>query len=619
MEDRNTILEHINKWASDNIGSSFEFRKHQAEEITSIIYNIVNKQCRTHIIEAPTGSGKSILCIIAAGVLDKYYGLKSYILCSDLYLFSQYENFIRDYKLNFGYLKGQTGNYYCDKNGEDVRNGECRMAKIPWARLYNESEAKNAGFNCAKYCTYLFHRKKAQHANVTLMTYQLYFYMVNVVGKILSKPSFPRRDVIFCDECHNIPSIIQSQYTPTIRLDNLSKFIELYKYNLRLHEGLFKEDDIQDLGECWKTEDDLTKEFMEYWDALSDDSSSTEKDIKVLNDYIWFIRKFMSTVDSLEESIAVRRRSTNKMSKEDIAIYKVASWFRNYCCFFSDFMTAVNDCGHQYIVKQVNIQNDTEEKIVNISCAKEDYMCWKYLMSTSDNQVLTSATVGMRESFEDNIGVKYYNDNEDDNFKKSVMDVIPSTFDFTNSPVLVHNRWKMSYNCKDVSLPNIKQMIYQIVRAFKGKRGMIQTGSYDTAKRIYDDAPYDVKPRLQLYNNSQEKSWTIEMHKAMDDSVIIGPTLVEGVDLPGDLLRFIIIAKIPYPNLKDKLVNAKKDLFPDWYNSETANSVIQGIGRGNRSTDDWCVTYIIDGCFDNLYERTRSQFPKELQERIRYI
>jgi Rad3-related DNA helicase len=218
----------------------------------------------------------------------------------------------------------------------------------------------------------------------------------------------------------------------------------------------------------------------------------------------------------------------------------------------------------------------------------------------------------MREAFEDNIGIKY--EGSDTKFE-----IIPSTFDFTNSPVIIHSKYKMSYDKKAASFPEIKNMIYQIIRAFKGQRGMIQTGSYENAKRIYDTAPFDIKPRLQLYNNSQEKSWMIEMHKATDDSVIIGPTLVEGVDLPGDLLRFIIIAKVPYPNLQDKLVKAKMNLFPQWYQSETANSIIQGIGRGNRFVEDWCVTYIIDGCFDNLYRQTRTQFPVELQKRIRAI
>ena len=59
------IIEQIKEWASSNIGSSFVFRPHQAETIASIIENVISKQSiPTHIIEAPTGSGKSLICMI---------------------------------------------------------------------------------------------------------------------------------------------------------------------------------------------------------------------------------------------------------------------------------------------------------------------------------------------------------------------------------------------------------------------------------------------------------------------------------------------------------------------------------------------------------------------------
>ena len=94
---------------------------------------------------------------------------------------------------------------------------------------------------------------------------------------------------------------------------------------------------------------------------------------------------------------------------------------------------------------------------------------------------------------------------------------------------------------------------------------------------------------------------------------------IDSSDLPGDLCRFIIILKVPYASLKDKLVKAKMELFPSWYKADASNTIIQGIGRGNRSKDDWCVTYIVDGCFGQLYAATKEQYPKELQDRIKVI
>ena len=66
------------------------------------------------------------------------------------------------------------------------------------------------------------------------------------------------------------------------------------------------------------------------------------------------------------------------------------------------------------------------------------------------------------------------------------------------------------------------------------------------------------------------------------DIILVGPTLNEGIYLPGDDCRFIIILKVPYPSLVDKLVKEKIKLFPLWYNSTTSNKIIQSIVCGVR-------------------------------------
>jgi Rad3-related DNA helicase len=74
---------------------------------------------------------------------------------------------------------------------------------------------------------------------------------------------------------------------------------------------------------------------------------------------------------------------------------------------------------------------------------------------------------------------------------------------------------------------------------------MIQTGSYVFAKQLYNSAPPDVKRRMLLYNGSKEKSVCIKIHEISNDTILVGPTLNEGIDLPGDKCRFIIIMKVP--------------------------------------------------------------------------
>ena len=119
-----------------------------------------------------------------------------------------------------------------------------------------------------------------------------------------------------------------------------------------------------------------------------------------------------------------------------------------------------------------------------------------------------------------------------------------------------------------------------------------------------------------MYNTAKDKNVCIETYTKSKNKILIGPTLVEGVDLPGDLCRFIIIAKVPFPNIGSKQIKAKMELFPLWYDSTTSNNIIQNIGRGVRNETDYCTTFIVDGCFGSLYSRTISQYPLELQRRI---
>ena len=96
MEYTTDYLERIvEDWVFEKIDEKFEFREHQLECIVRIIKNILDHQYQNYIVEAPTGSGKSLINMVSAGVLADYFDMTSYILCSDLFLWEQYENFLK--------------------------------------------------------------------------------------------------------------------------------------------------------------------------------------------------------------------------------------------------------------------------------------------------------------------------------------------------------------------------------------------------------------------------------------------------------------------------------------------------------------------------------------------
>lgn len=617
------LKHNIIEWTETHIGSSFEFREYQFDAVFDICLNVLEGVNHNQIIEAPTGSGKSLLNIISAGVLAEYYGKTSYILVSDLYLWKQYEDFINKHqniKRKFGILKGQTGNYTCLRNNEDMRNADCRIGGISWGKLFNFSSAKQLGYECANTCSYVRERKKALNSKVVVMTYQLYHYMINVVRSTTPNTIFSKRDTVFCDECHNIPSIVSGCFTPIVKMSEFHYLQQLHSYKGKIQLDLFDNDDDFDNDEeyeliCRKYSlVELEDKYNAIYNVLVDPNSSAHHNEIVITQYNELLNEFRETVEAIESNLSHKKQVLGQsFTNDDINYYKACSWFRNMCCLWNDFYNCISEIGYEYVIKNVSENRLTHEPNITFTCVKEDYVVWRFLLQTTENRIMMSATIGGYEAFCENIGLKYLQMGDDEEI---IYKQIPSTFDFSKSPIHFLNRYKMSYAEKENSFRMLKPIIYKICNQFEGKRGMIQTGSYANAKELYDNAPRDLQRRMLLYNNAKEKTTQITIHQMSKDTILIGPTLVEGIDLPGDQCRFIVILKVPFPTIVDDYVKAKIKLFPLWYNSVTSNVIIQGIGRGVRSKDDYCTTYILDACFLALYNSTRNQYPEELQKRI---
>jgi len=612
-----SIENNVKDWVANYIEEEFEFREHQFECIVNVIKSILDNPELNYICEAPTGSGKSLINIISAGVLAEYYNMTSYILVSDLFLWEQYDKFIQDHKkLHFGSIKGQTGNYTCALNKEDIRNADCKMAGISWGAMFNPATISKYGYDCAYKCKYLKARKKAVNAKVCLMTYQLFLFMMNnpTFNSDGKNQIFATHDIIFCDECHNIPDIVQNQYSPCIKEEDFEKLDQLFVWGSGGESpDLFNGGgNYEILG--YYNRNSLQEKLKELWKQFIKENSSKYDDVKAMLTYKNIL---LGISEIATDAIAyISNKKLNKMpvSKDDIKLFKLCTWFQNYCCFWSDFNTAISEAGEEYLIKDICVTNADGHLSVSFRCTKEDYMIYKYLLSRAPAKVLLSATVGGIDAYKENMGFRYLSN------KEVEFETIPSTFDFSKSPIHFLNKFKMSFREKETSFQYLKKVIYSICETkFGDQKGMIQTGSYAFAKQLYNDAPLNVKQRMLLYNGSREKTTCIKIHELSDNTILVGPSLNEGIDLPGDLCRFIIIMKVPYPSLADKLVKEKMKLFPLWYNSTTSNDIIQGIGRGVRFDGDWCVSYILDACFWKLYLETQDQYSNEFKNRLNII
>ena len=149
----------------------------------------------------------------------------------------------------------------------------------------------------------------------------------------------------------------------------------------------------------------------------------------------------------------------------------------------------------------------------------------------------------------------------------------------------------MSFKEIDQTLPKLAAAVKEILENHPNEKGIIHCHTFKIANYLKKNIR---NPRL-LIHNSDNREETLRRHlRANKPTVLLSPSMTEGVDLVEDASRFQIICKVPYPYLGDKLVKKRMNKWKWWYPLKTAKTIVQATGRSVRSKDDHAVTYILD-------------------------
>jgi Rad3-related DNA helicase len=165
----------------------------------------------------------------------------------------------------------------------------------------------------------------------------------------------------------------------------------------------------------------------------------------------------------------------------------------------------------------------------------------------------------------------------------------------------------------DNTLPKLAEAVRQILAAHPNEKGIIHCHSYKIANYLMKN----VKSNRLLTHGSADRDETLSKHiSGTQPTVLLSPSMTEGVDLKDDSSRFQILCKVPYPYLGDKIVKKRMHRWPWWYPLQTAKTIVQSVGRSVRSETDHAVTYILDGDWDRFYSKNSKFFPLDFRESI---
>jgi ATP-dependent DNA helicase DinG len=406
----------------------------------------------------------------------------------------------------------------------------------------------NKKFDKCKYdCCYKNAKKDFIEKDLGITNFSYFLTEKNYSGKL------PHKKILVIDEAHNLEN-------------ELSRFIEISISSYFSEKILNKKipDEINTQFKMFKWIKDV---YLKSLNSKIDFMKSQLQKLGLTGKKIEEFKKISNNYDML--------LSHSKKILEFITIYDKENWV-------FDIEQTESKKYKKFVFKPIDVSHYSKQ----------------YLLDFADYIIFMSATIISHEGFMETIGL----DSE-----KTISIKESSPFDPKNSPVIYSPAGKMSAKSIDKTLPVMVDMVKAILNNHKDKKGIIHTHNTRIAKHICNT----VRDSRLILAYGENRNKNLEKHiKSKKPTVLISPSMSEGVDLKGNLSDFQIICKVPFPYLGDKVTRKKMNKWSWWYNTQTVRTIIQSLGRSIRSENDKAVTYILDGDWERIKSNCRDYFPE---------
>jgi ATP-dependent DNA helicase DinG len=402
---------------------------------------------------------------------------------------------------------------------------------------------------CSYGCIYKERKQKFIDSSESITNFPYFLTETNYSGKI--KP----RELLVIDEGHNIESVLSSFVEVSI-----SEYFSKNVLKMRFPQKMTQHQTFLWIRDEYLPE---SKRRLKHYEA-SIEKFGGEK-----------IRERLKDFKSLTSQFDLLRSHVGKL-KKFVKLYNSENWV---------FETSYTE---KKGFRKITF------KPIDVSTYADDV-----LFKMGRKIIIMSATIMNHDIFTRTLGI---------NSENSCFVSLASPFPKENRPVMISPVGSMSTKNIEKTLPKLSQAVKEILDHHKDEKGIIHCKTYKIANYIKN---YLRDSRI-LVHDSQNRDAILEKHiKSKKPTVLLSPSMTEGVDLAGESSRFQIICKVPYPYLGDKLIRKRMNSIKGWYELQTAKSIVQSIGRSVRSEEDHAVTYILDSDFDRFIDRNRKLFSKD--------
>ncbi len=414
-------------------------------------------------------------------------------------------------------------------------------------------------------CPYISQKKAAVGSKCAIMNFA--YYISTSFGI-----AFADREVLILDEAHNLP-------------EQIIDFAEIKITDTSLRR-LFGNDQVK-VPELYSLE--------EYGDWLRDIWDTLDVRIKAIEK---IFKKVGLKLDTKEQ-----QSDTAKQLKKDY------DKFVSFAAKIERYFKTSSDVEWIWSFEQIWSKVKGKKKPENAFIMKPlevSHFAQSIIFDKHEKVVLMSATLLNKERFCKNLGInpQFVNWVEAE-----------SPFPEKNHQFLLHSVGSLNQKEIDRTLPKLMPVVEQILRAHKGQKGIIHTNSFKITNFLRENVKND---RLLIQEQGQANAEVYGTHKkAKSDTVLVSPSMAEGIDLIGDLGQFQIIMKLPFLYLGDKWVKTKATRDEEWYGFKMILTLVQAMGRIQRTEQDQCITYCLDPAFNFFVKKKYQKYlPKHIKNII---
>lgn len=545
----------------------FKPRAGQREAVDQILTAFIDEKITNVILNASTGTGKSIIGAVTAEALTSVKGgydlaTKSSIsLTATNVLAKQYDDTFKELAKEKKYIMIKGANNYDCSALHQPGQPETAEACAWYTMVQSGSEFDHVINEHCNKCEYLDVKKKKNTIRHLTTNYSYFFVDRMYTGK------FEDRDLLVWDEAHLINDLFSEHNAIHFSQKRIQQMAEEIADTVRL------------------TDVEITKILT----SVSRDCAIKDK----INHstYQSYLRAMMKVYEyaKIEGSTAADRALRSGDMSKYSKLSRFTKKYEGLYCKIDDLFKY----DYEHVIDCKEEDSSVSIKPVFVGGMMDALQCAKHnlFMSATVSGSFMTKTLNL--------------DPEKTKFIK-----LASTFPKENKEVVFFDPLSLSYTSlqNPETVKSLRKNVAKIVKKHveDNERGIILAPSFKLQNEIVSELlPLVNKGTFKLFEQRQGEKLehTLIAFKQYTDgpAVLISPAMFEGIDLPGNLSRFQILVKAPFPSLGDKRMKFILDHHPDLYNTLTIMKMVQGFGRSVRSTEDFAVSYCLDANGQRLF------------------